>query len=52
MSILERIRNNPVAYEDFKAWIENECFGEEESEELAQEYAELLEMFNPLGIKF
>lgn len=48
---LEKIRSNSDAYEDFQEWIEHEFDDCEETEERAQEYIELLEVFNPLGIK-
>lgn len=48
---LQRIKANKQAYEDFKAWLDHECDGMEESEELAEEYIELLELFNPLNIQ-
>lgn len=52
MTVLDRIKANPMAYDDFKAWLEYECPNEPEDEEHAMEYAELLDMFNPLNIRF
>ena len=52
MTLLERIKANKNVYNDFLGWLEYECDGEEESEERAEEYAELLGIFNPLGIHF
>lgn len=51
-SLLERIKSNPAVYADFKAWMEHECEGEEEDELHAEEYSEILQVFNPLNIKF
>lgn len=48
---LEKIRSNADAYEDFKGWINHEFSDGLETEERAKEYIELLEVFNPLGIK-